>query len=436
MQKPLSYAAGWASTIGWIAGVPSCAIQLAGIIQQLIAIGNPDTDFTTAWQVTLLMFAFTFLIVAFNIWGAHHLPLAEGIILFAHIFGFFAFLIIFWVMADHAPAEKVFTEFYDGGEWGSNGLSTLIGLTSAIWCFIGPDAGAHMSEELKDASIQLPRAMMWSISLNGILGITMVISFCFCIKDVEAFVNSVRSSMPGYCTASDILAGLWLPHCGCHLRNYRLLRWDLCAHCLPHCSLVLLRCLHSGQLIPADLVFFPRSRMLRTLSILCNRVLLTSHLQGFPYSEWIRQIRPGSEVPVNSLTVCLVVSLILACINFGSDVALNAILSVSNAALLLSYIISIGALRLRRICGDPLPPRRWSLGAWGGLINDITLAFLLVAFFFAFWPSYKLIGDASAAADFNWAVVVLAIVGILAFSYYFVSGKQKYTAPVSFVKAE
>jgi amino acid transporter len=39
----------------------------------------------------------------------------------------------------------------------------MIGLTSPIWCFIGPDAGAHMSEELKDASIQLPKAMMWSI---------------------------------------------------------------------------------------------------------------------------------------------------------------------------------------------------------------------------------------------------------------------------------
>lgn len=54
-----------------------------------------------------------------------------------------------------------------------------------------PDAGAHMSEELKDASKELPRAMIWSITLNGILGITMVISFCFCIKDVEAFVNAV-----------------------------------------------------------------------------------------------------------------------------------------------------------------------------------------------------------------------------------------------------
>ena len=160
------------------------------------------------------------------------------------------------------------------------------------------------------------------------------------------------------------------------------------------------------------------------------------HKQGFPYSEWIRQVRPGSEVPVNSLIVCLVVSLILACINFGSDVALNAILSVSNAALLLSYIISIGALRLRRIRGEPLPPRRWSLGRYGGIINDLTLCFLVVAFFFSFWPSYVLIGDATALADFNWAVVVLAIVGILAFVYYFAGGRDKYVAPVSLVKTE
>lgn len=34
-----------------------------------------------------------------------------------------------------------------------------------------------MSEELKDASIQLPRAMMWATVLNGVLGITMLISF-------------------------------------------------------------------------------------------------------------------------------------------------------------------------------------------------------------------------------------------------------------------
>ena len=207
------------------------------------------------------MFAFTFLIVAFNIWGAHHLPLAEGIILFAHIFGFFAFLIIFWVMAEHAPAEKVFTEFYDGGGWGSKGLSTLIGLTSAIWCFIGPDAGAHMSEELKDASIQLPKAMMWSITLNGILGITMVISFCFCIQDVEAFVNAVSASyhLPLHFHPAKLVAGIWLPDRRRYLRHDWLLRRNMRANLILDRPSVLLSCVHSRQFLSSDLVILERS---------------------------------------------------------------------------------------------------------------------------------------------------------------------------------
>lgn len=59
------------------------------------------------------------------------------------------------------------------------GLSCLIGLSTPVWCFIGPDAGAHMSEELRDASLQLPRAMMWATVLNGVLGITMLVTFWY-----------------------------------------------------------------------------------------------------------------------------------------------------------------------------------------------------------------------------------------------------------------
>jgi choline transport protein len=56
--------------------------------------------------------------------------------------------------------ELLLTGSSNGGGWSSTGLSCLIGLSSPIWCFIGPDAGAHMSEELKDASITLPKAML------------------------------------------------------------------------------------------------------------------------------------------------------------------------------------------------------------------------------------------------------------------------------------
>ena len=105
----------------------------------------PEATVDKLWQTTLLVFAWVFLTVGFNIFFANRLPLAEGIVLFVHVFGFFACVITLWIMADHAPPAQVFTQFYNGGGWSSQGLSCLVGLATPIWCFIGPDAGAHMS---------------------------------------------------------------------------------------------------------------------------------------------------------------------------------------------------------------------------------------------------------------------------------------------------
>lgn len=77
----------------------------------MIFLVNPDANFGEAWQVTLVVFLFIFLCVGFNIFFAHQLPLAEGIILFVHVFGFFAFLLVLWIMADHTDTTTVFTTF-------------------------------------------------------------------------------------------------------------------------------------------------------------------------------------------------------------------------------------------------------------------------------------------------------------------------------------
>jgi amino acid transporter len=238
------------------------------------------------------------------------------------------------------------------------------------------------------------------IVLNGIMGITMLISFCFCIHNVEQFVN-MSTDYPVIVVLYQATGSL------------------AATYVLGTILLVLL--------------FFST---VTTVASSSRQIWSFSRDHGFPFSNWIRQVVPGWDVPVNSLLVCLGVSIILGAINFGSNVALNAILSVSNAALLLSYIVSIGALRLRRLRGEPLLARRWSLGKWGGPINDITLAFLVVTFFFSFWPSYILTGDPTALGDFNWAIVVLVIVGVLAFAYYFLGGRHKYVGPVSLVRQD
>lgn len=156
--------------------------------------------------------------------------------------------------------------------------------------------------------------------------------------------------------------------------------------------------------------------------------------RGFPYSEWIMHVNPGRELPVNAIYICAVVSFILAAINFGSDVAFNAIVSVSNAALVFSYIISIACIRLKRFRGEPLLNCRWSLGRFGGIINDITLAFLTLCFVFSFFPETPLNGDSTWAADMNWAIVMFAATCLLAMVYYFAGGRRVYVPPVKLVK--
>jgi amino acid transporter len=125
---------------------------------------------------------------------------------------------------------------------------------------------------------------------------------------------------------------------------------------------------------------------------------------------------------------------VISAINFGSNLAFSAVVGVSNAALSFSYIISIGCIRLKRFRGEPLLPARWSLGRWGALINDISLAFLAVIFVFSFFPTDTLASDVHWARDFNWAIVIFGATCLLASAYYALQGRRLYVAPVSLVK--
>lgn len=192
-----------------------------------------------------------------------------------------------------------------------------------------------------------------------------------------------------------------------------------------------------------------------TVASASRQVWAFSRDRGFPFSSWICYVRPAWEIPANAvslrlmyvefevdtneasqLIVCLAVALALSAINFGSATALNAILSVSNAALIFSYILSIGSVRLKRLRGQPLLPSRFSLGKWGGLVNDISLAFLLVGFVFSFFPLAPSVGDPDWAENFNWAIVIFSGTCILAGTYYLLGGGKRYVAPVSLVKEE
>lgn len=58
-----------------------------------------------------------------------------------------------------------------------------------MYCNLGSDSIVHISEEVEDASLVVPRAMWYSYILNVVLGFIMLITMLFCIGPLETVVS-------------------------------------------------------------------------------------------------------------------------------------------------------------------------------------------------------------------------------------------------------
>jgi choline transport protein len=127
---------GWVTTIGWQAAVASGGFLCASLVQGLVGLNFPDYV-PKPWQAVLLFYATLFFAVFINTVVSRALPKIEGIILIFHVLGFFAILIPMDYMAPHGSASDVFTVFMNGGNFGSQGLSFMVGLVGPIFCLLG-----------------------------------------------------------------------------------------------------------------------------------------------------------------------------------------------------------------------------------------------------------------------------------------------------------
>lgn len=120
----------------------------------------------------------------------------------------------------------------------------------------------------------------------------------------------------------------------------------------------------------------------------------------------------------------------MSLINIGSNVAFNAMVSLSTVALVATYTLSIGCITIKRFGKEPLPPARWSLGRWGIVINCLALAYSVWVLFWSFWP----IETNVTSDEFNWASVLFVALFGLALVLYVLRAKRTYVGPVVAVK--
>jgi choline transport protein len=390
-QKFLSYVAGWMSTLGWLASVASSTFVVATLVEVLVILTR-DPDFAfPAWQYVLLTFAFTFVTIFFNTWGAKSLPALETFSLFGHIAGFFVVFIALWATCPRNTAHQVFVEVIDNGGWSNGGVACLVGQSAVIYTNLGSDSAVHISEEVEDASLVVPRAMWWSFVANVFFGILMLVTMLFCIGPLDDAIASTAPYLNLFANTGSTGVAVLL-------------------------SIIIFLLIFAGNI---------------TALATCSReVWAFSRDNGLPFSHWIAKMNHKAAVPYNSVYVVSFFSCVILCINFGSTFAFNIIVSMSLLALLSTYMISIGCVLLKRIRGEPLPHARWSLGRAGIFINGF--AFIYSAFAIV-WSSFPPALPAVVTTT-NWGPAVWFGVLLLSIVLYFVYGKHHYTPPVMYVE--
>ncbi|RWA12218.1 hypothetical protein EKO27_g2898 [Xylaria grammica] len=200
----LSFITGWVTFAGWQAVTASAAYLIGTLLQSVIIL--LDSSYTPEpWQTLLFFWAILAFAVFINTVASKTLAHFEGLILVLHIFGFFGILIPLVYLSPHGDAS-VFTTFVNGGGWPDRGLSFVVGLpasvfsligiahpstiTGAMLMIVGADSAVHMSEEIRNATRVVPRAIMISIVLNGALGFAMMVAYLFCLGDLDAVLES------------------------------------------------------------------------------------------------------------------------------------------------------------------------------------------------------------------------------------------------------
>ena len=206
IQKPLSYFSGWMSTLSWVAGTAGASFML-GLLTTSILVAYRPSYSPERYQTTLFAFASALIQVLANTVCASQLPRFQKLMMIPHGLGWIPVLIVLWTLAPHGRAKDVFTTFSSNGGWGDMGLSVMVGQITSVYFLIcgssyqharllrdqltkaGSDSAAHLSEEVKDAATSIPRAMIWSFFLNGILGFAMLITLLFCIPDISIILD-------------------------------------------------------------------------------------------------------------------------------------------------------------------------------------------------------------------------------------------------------
>ncbi|KAG7004278.1 hypothetical protein G7Y79_00026g058620 [Physcia stellaris] len=386
-KRFITWIQGWVTWWGWISLLAGVSNLTAIILQNMVALNDPSYV-SKQWHIVLLIYAVVVTGVLVNIFTYKLVPKIELLAGICHVCLFIIFMVVLVVLGEQQrhTAEYVFLQQTVESGWTNTFVAWNIGMLTCTWSFTGFDGALHMSEEVRKAKHAVPRALFWTIALNGIMAYGMVLALLFASGSLTDVLESslpvlvILQNLTGSTKATTALV------CGLFIISY---------------------CVGLASIASVSRLTWAWARD-----------------GGLPATFAYVSLR--FRVPIRAVLLPAGIVMLLALLNIGNTAAFGAIIALSSLALYFSYFIAIGCMVYARFNkAEPLKLGGWNLGRWGLWINAFALLYTLWIMIFLPFPSTLPV----TGSNMNYAGPIFGVVLLFAISLWVLLARKRWAGP-------
>ncbi|GJN16761.1 hypothetical protein PR202_gb03782 [Eleusine coracana subsp. coracana] len=397
-----SWITGWFNIVGQWACTASVDFSLAQLIQVMILLGTGGANgggYVASKYVVLAIYSAILVVHGLiNSLPIQWLSWFGQIGAFWNVAGVFALVILIPAVAkERQSAEFIFTHFntHDDMGIGSKPYILAVGLLTSQYSSIGYDTSAHMTEETKNAEWSGPVGIVTSVALSSVFGWIYLVALTSIVTDIPYLLNPSNDA-GGNAIAQALYTAF-------HRRYGSGVGGVVCLGVI------------------AVAIF------------LCGTACLTSNSRmGYAFSRdgampfshvWHRVNK--HEVPLNVVWLSVSVAFLMALTSLGSQVAFQAMVSITTLGLYIAYALPI-FFRVTT-ARKSFVPGPFHLGRYGAAVGSIAVFWVsLVTVLFSLPVAYPVAKD-----NFNYTPVAVGGVLLLSIGAWVLNARFWFKGPLT-----
>ncbi|KAI8055589.1 amino acid/polyamine transporter I [Gilbertella persicaria] len=384
---------GWCNWIGLCFGISSVDLGLAQFIASVVSVWRPESEPLSVYTQYGIFVGILIIHGFINSVAVKWNGVMNQGSFFANMLGILFIVIVGLALTKPlATGEFVFTQFYNGSGFSSNGYAFLLVILQSQYTLSGYDSAAHMAEETKNSQVGSPFGILVSVAANAVSGFIFLIAVNFMVNDFDRQILSENAIQPQMVQVFyDGVGSAW--------------------------TMVFLIFIMISTFTCGSALTLGSSRM----------VYAFARDGAMPFSKFLHSLNKKTKTPVNAVWFNILVAGVVGILYMINSTAYEAIVSVNTIGSQMSYLVPI----LLRVTSSrtKFQPGPFHLGKYSIVLGWISSLWLIFTCALFICPTAAPITPDSM----NYAIVPFAAIMICSMTYFYFWGRKWFTGPIRMV---